>query len=56
METREEVMVNSSPVCRMTVYNVPEGSQEFVEGYLEQRMQNILKGYTKFGELLDPRR
>jgi hypothetical protein len=52
----EVMMVDGSRVYGMTMCNVPTGSQEFVEGYLEQRMQKILKGYTKLGDFLDPGR
>ena len=52
----EVMMVNSEPMHKMTVCNVPVGSQDFVEGYLDQRMKTILKGYAKISKLLDPRR
>ena len=52
----EVVLVDGSPVYGMTVCNVPTGSQEFVEGYLGQRLEKIQKGYTKLGDLLDPGR
>ena len=47
-------MVDGSPIYGMTVYTVQSGSQEFVEKYLDWRMQKILKGYTNRGDLLDP--
>ena len=55
-EAGEVVMVDGSPLYGMPVCNVPAGSQEFVEEYLEQRMQKILKGYTTLGDLLGPGR
>ena len=53
-EAGEVVMVDGSPIYGMTVYTVQSGSQEFVEKYLDWRMQKILKGYTNRGDLLDP--
>ena len=47
-------MVDGNPLYGMMVCTVPAGSQEFVKEYLEQRMQEILKEYTKLGDLLDP--
>ena len=55
-EAGEVVMVDGSPIYGMTVYTVQSGSQEFVEKYLDWRMQKILKGYNKLGDFLDPGR
>ena len=55
-EKGEEVRVNGDLARGMTVCNVPVGSNEFVLGYLEQRLQKILKGFNKLAELLDPGR
>ena len=52
----EVVLTNGEPLHGMTVCNVPIGSRAFVEGYLDQRLEKILKGYAKLGELLDPGR
>ena len=55
-EDGEEVRVNGELARGMTVCNVPIGTEEFVLGYLEQKLKKILKGYDKLIELLDPGR
>ena len=48
IETGVQVMANNNPVYDMLVCSVLVGSQKFVEGYVDQKIQKILKLCTKF--------
>ena len=52
----EIILTDNEPLHGMPVCNVLVGSRDFVKGYLEQKMDKILKGYESMGELLDPGR
>ena len=52
----EEVRVDGELARGMAVCNVPIGSNAFVRGYLQQKLEKILKGFDKLIELLDPAR
>ena len=55
-EGGEEVRVFGELARGMTVCNVSIGSEEFVRGYLQQKLKKIQKGFKKIIELLDPGR
>jgi len=55
-EGGEEVRSFGELARGMTVCNVPIGSEEFVRGYLQQKLKKIQKGFKKVIELLDPGR
>ena len=45
-----------APLFGITTCNVPVGSKDFVEGYLNQQLERIEKGNRKIKSLLDPGR
>ena len=52
----EVIMNDGSPLFGITTCNVPVGSRDFVEGYLNQQLERIEKGNRKIKSLLDPGR
>ena len=50
----ETVTTNGTPHYGITIYNVPIGSQLFVQGYLSLEMKTITRGFDQMKEFLDP--
>ena len=52
----DPLTVNNMPLHGITTCNVPIGSEDFVKGYLQQRLAMITDGFENISHLLDPGR